>query len=112
MQDSLSYVESIRGCPYMTQAKLATEFSISRATVGLRIKEIEAEMKDGRYSDYPHTIIRDGRIVLINQLVFVDYMTYRRQLLDRNARKYVPEYEPDKIVRELGWNNRIVSEAV
>ena len=106
--ESLSYVESIRSYPYMTMAKIADEFHISTATVSLRLKEIEEEIKKGRYNDY--AVIRDGRIILINMLVFVDYMTYRRQLLDKNASKYVPEFHPEKVVKCLGWNNRLVRE--
>ena len=78
------YTESIRGYPYMKKEQLAKEFQISTGTVRTRLFEIENQIKNGRYNDY--AIIRDGNIVLINVLVFIDYLTYRRQLLDRNAR--------------------------
>ena len=78
------YTESIRGYPYMRKEQLTKEFQISAGTVRTRLFEIEDEIKTGRYNDY--AIIRDGNIVLINVLVFIDYHTYRRQLLDRNAR--------------------------
>ena len=78
------YTESIRGYPYMRKEQLTKEFQISAGTVRTRLFEIEDEIKTGRYNDY--AIIRDGNIVLINVLVFIDYLTYRRQLLDRNAR--------------------------
>ena len=102
------YTESIRGYPYMKKEQLAKEFQISTGTVRTRLFEIENQIKNGRYSDY--AIIRDGNIVLINVLVFIDYLTYRRQLLDSNARKYAPAFHPEKLVQMIGWSNRAVVE--
>lgn len=108
MLDHMMYTESIRGYPYMPKDKIAQEFSISKATVQSRIKEIEEQIAEGRYNDY--AIIRDGGILLINVLVFIDYLEYRKRLRDKNAKKYVPDFHPEKIVHILGWNNRIVRE--
>ena len=102
------YTESIRGYPYMKIEQLAKEFQISTGTVRTRLFEIEDQIKNGRYNDY--AIIRDGNIVLINVLVFIDYLTYRRQLLDHNARKYAPAFHPEKLVQMIGWSNRAVVE--
>ena len=102
------YTESIRGYPYMKKEQLAKEFQISTGTVRTRLFEIENQIKNGRYNDY--AIIRDGNIVLINVLVFIDYLTYRRQLLDSNARKYTPAFHPEKLVQMIGWSNRAVVE--
>ncbi|MCI9197757.1 MAG: hypothetical protein HFH56_06115 [Lachnospiraceae bacterium] len=102
------YTESIRGYPYMPKDKIAQEFSLGKSTVQSRVKEIETQIKEGRYNDY--AVIRDGGIVLINVLVFIDYLEYRKRLRDKNAKKYVPEFQPEKIVHILGWNNRIVQE--
>lgn len=102
------YTESIRGYPYMQKEQLADEFHICKSTVQKRMKEIETEVKNGRYNDY--AIIRDGKIVLVNVLVFIDYLKYRRMLMDRNARKYTPEFRPDQLVQIIGWSNRIVLE--
>lgn len=104
----MMYTESIRGYPYMQSEQIAEEFHISKGTVFNRVKEIEKEIKNGRYNDY--AVIHDGKLVLINVLVFIDYLKHRRQLLDRNARKYTPEFQPEKIVQIIGWNNRIVME--
>lgn len=106
--EAMMYTESIRGYPYEHKEQIAREFGISKATVDNRLKEIEKEIKNGRYDD--HAIIRDGKLVLINMIVFIDYLTYRRQLRDRNARKYTPEFRPEKIVRDIGWSNRTVIE--
>lgn len=103
------YIESIRGYPYMPKQQLADEFHISKSTVYLRMKEIEAEIKNGRYSDY--AIIDDGNIVLVNVLVFIDYMVYRRRLKEKNTRKYVPEFNPAEIKKVIGWEDKIIREA-
>ena len=102
------YTESIRGYPYMKKEQLAKEFQISTGTVRTRLFEIEDQIKNGRYNDY--AIIRDGNIVLINVLVFIDYLTYRRQRLDSNARTYTPAFHPEKLVQMIGWSNRAVME--
>ena len=106
--EHMVYTESIRGYPYMPKDKIAQEFSLSRSTVQGRVREIEEQIKKGRYNDY--AVIRDGRILLINVLVFIDYMEYRKMLKDTNARKYVPAFRPEKIIHTLGWNNRIIRE--
>ena len=105
---SMMYTESIRGYPYMHKEQLAKEFNISMGTVHNRMKEIQEEIKKGRYNDY--AVIQDGKLVLVNVLVFIDYLTYRRQLLDRNARKYTPAFQPEKLVQTIGWSNRTVIE--
>ena len=100
------YIESIRGYPYMPKQQLADEFHISKSTVYSRMKEIESEINNGRYSNY--AIINDGNIVLVNVLVFIDYLTYRRRLLEKNARKYVPEFNPSEIKKIIGWEDKVV----
>lgn len=102
------YMETIRGYPYMPKQQLADEFHISKSTVFSRMKEIEKEIQSGRYSDY--AIINDGNIVLVNVLVFIDYMTYRRRLKEKDARKYVPEFNPSEIKKIIGWENRLIKE--
>lgn len=102
------YTESIRGYPYMHKEQLAQEFGITKATVYNRMKEIQTEIKNGRYNDY--AVIQDGKLVLINVLVFIDYLTYRKMLLDKNARKYAPEFHPEKLIQMIGWSNRIIVE--
>ena len=102
------YIESIRGYPYMPKQMLADEFHISKSTVYARMKEIEKEIQQGRYSRY--AIINDGNIVLINVLVFIDYLANRRRLLERNTRKYVPDFNPAEIMRDIGWESRMHKE--
>ena len=102
------YVETIRGYPYMKKDGIAEEFHISKSTVVNRLREIEQEMEKGRYGDF--SIIQDGNILLINVLVFIDFLTFRKRLQNKNLRKNVPAYSPEKIMREMGWSNRIVEE--
>lgn len=105
--ETMMYTESIRGYPYMKKETLAEELHICKGTVVNRLREIEKEIDNGRYSDY--AIIQDGNIVLINILVFIDFLTYRKRLLNKNLRKNVPPFRPDVLARDIGWSNRIVT---
>lgn len=107
-EQTMMYTEAIRGYPYLKKEGIAQEFHVSKGTVTNRVHEIEEEMRKGRYSEY--SLIQDGNILLINVLVFIDFMTYRKRLLNKNLRKNVPPYCPEKIVREVGWSNRAVYE--
>ena len=98
------YTETIRGYPYRRKEDIAAELNISKSTVRARVLEIEEEAD--RYGD--KAIIRDGNIVLINTLVFLDYEKYRKQLRDKNARKYTPPFKPWEWMEKCGWHNRIV----
>lgn len=100
------YIESTGGCQYMSKQQLAEEFHLSKSTVFSRMKEIEVEIRNGRYG--PHAIIDDGNIVRINRLVFIDYMTYRRRLKEKNARKNVPPFNSAEVKHIIGWKDRII----
>ena len=101
------YMETIRGYPYMPKQRLADEFGISKSTVYARMKGIEEEIGRGRYDE--RAVIRDGNIVLVNTLVFVDYLKYRKALQEKNARKHVPPFRPEKWAWVSGWNSRVVT---
>ena len=64
--------------PYKSKSALANDLGISKSTVHIRAAELE-QQKD-RYGDL--AVIRDGQIVLINSLAFLDWLRYRRELLD------------------------------
>lgn len=83
----------------MTITELADSFGMSKQTVTSRIKEIEQEVEAGRYG--PHSVIHDVGYVAVNPLVFVDYLTYRQRLRNKNLRKNVPEYDPFRTANEL-----------
>ena len=92
----------------MHKKQLAKEFHISEGTVHNRLREIEEEIKNGRYNDY--AVIRDGKLVLVNVLVFLDFLKYRKMLQDSHARKYTPDFHPENLVQIIGWSNRTVME--
>lgn len=89
----------VSGYPYRTKADLAEELGISKSTVHVRAEEME---KSGRYGAY--AVIRDGNLVLINILSFLDWMKYRKQLMDRNMAKYVPRYSARNVAEQMGWD--------
>ena len=90
--------------PYMNKKRLAETFDISKATVQQRIGEMES---CGRYG--PYAILRDGQILQINVLAFVDWLKYRRLWQDKNLKKYVPEFVPQKVAESMGLKNDRVS---
>ena len=75
------------------------KFDMEKITVSAGwIEEIEKETE--RYGK--HVVIRDGGIILVNYLAFVDFLTNRKRLMEPNLRKHVPEYDPRAIEQELG----------
>lgn len=85
--------------PYKNKSGIASALSISRSTVHIRAAEPE-QQKD-RYGDL--AVIRDGQIVLINSLAFLDWLRYRRELLDPNMKKFVPPFDAEKLAKSMGW---------
>jgi DNA-binding Lrp family transcriptional regulator len=90
-----------QGTPYMTKEQLSKNLGVSKGTIQNRIAEIEKEVAKGRYGK--HSIIRDGGIVLINYLVMIDYLNYRKMLKEKNARKTVPPFNAKEVCEEIGW---------
>lgn len=93
--------------PYVTKKQLAEELEISPNTVKARIQEIEEEIQKGRYEEY--AVMRDGQLLAVNYMVWIDYITYRQRLREKNLRKFVPPFDPEKIAPYAGINE---SEAV
>lgn len=92
--------------PYRSKAGLADALGISKSTVHVRTAEMQKMARD-RYGDY--AVIREGQIVLVNALAFIDWMRYRRELLDRNLAKHVPPYDPEALAKSMGWKIEAVS---
>lgn len=90
--------------PYMNKRELSEAFSLSRATIQNRVGEIEAS---GRYGNY--AILRDGRILLVNALVFIDWLRYRRHWQDKNLRKHIPPFDAKQVAAQMGWKITKVS---
>lgn len=84
----------------MRREDLAKYLGISAPTVDARCKEMEEEIKKGRYSE--KVITKTGGLKLINYLAFCDYLHYKDRLQNKNLRKTVPAYDPAAWARELG----------
>lgn len=89
--------------PYMSRANISRQLGISIPTVDKRVREIKKEIQNGRYDEI--SVIKDGGIVLINYLVFIDFESNRQKLKEPNLRKLVEPYDAGKIAREIGWYN-------
>lgn len=88
-------ITEVRGTPYMPRGVLAQQFGIAPRTVDERVREIK---NSDRYDE--HAVIKDGGIVLINYLVFLDYLEKRERI--KNGIQ-VPAYDPKEMAKALGW---------
>lgn len=88
---------------YKSKAELKIEWDICNTTIDSRLKEIENEVLNGRYPN--NSVIRDGGIIRVNHLVFIDYMYNRQKLLEPNLRKYVEPFNAYEIARDIGLHN-------
>lgn len=85
---------------YMSQAALAEDFDLHVKTITSRIKEMRAMDR------YHGAVVDDGNIIRCYYPAFVDYMTNRRKLRDKNLSKSVPAYNPKAIMSELGLSEK------
>ena len=88
---------------YKSKAELKIEWGICNTTIDTRLKEIEQEVQCGRYPN--NSVIRDGGIIRVNHLVFIDYMYNRQRLLEPNLRKYVEPFNAYDIAKNIGLHN-------
>lgn len=88
---------------YKSKAELRIEWDICNTTIDTRLKEIEEEANKGRYPS--NSVIRDGGIIRVNHLVFIDYMYNRQKLMEPNLRKYVEPFNAYEIARNIGLHN-------
>lgn len=95
----MNQLENAIKYPYASKSGIASALSISRSTVHIRAAELE-QQKD-RYGDL--AVIRDGQIVLVNGLCFIDWLRYRRELLDPGLAKFVPPFDPEGLAKSMGW---------
>ena len=102
---ALTYIEQIRGTPYMPIKRLREEFDMSNTTIARRLDGIRDEIERGRYS--PYSILDSGSI-LVNVYVFIDYLKYRKALESESMRKYVPTFKPDEIMKICGYSQKVV----
>lgn len=95
----MKVLQVIHGNPVTTIKGLCDQYSISDRTARSVVKELEGERQ--RYGDF--AVIGDEKLRRVNFLAFTDYWQYRKMLQDKNARKHVPPYEPQKVARSLGF---------
>ena len=88
---------------YKSKAELKIEWGICNTTIDTRLKEIEDEARKGRYPS--NSVIRDGGIIRVNHLVFIDYMYNRQRLLEPNLRTYVEPFDAYEIAKGIGLHN-------
>lgn len=79
---------------FMSKAGICQAFGLCTRTVQGRLQEIRKQIP-GRYS--PYILIEDGNILLISVLAFLDWEKYRKSLLDKNMKKYVPPFRPEEL---------------
>ena len=101
----ITSIESIRTHPYIRRQELENQFSISKATTSTILSEIQDEIKKGRYDERAYT--KTGGFVWVSYFVWLDYLHYREKLKQKNARKYVPDYDPKKWARECAWDDKV-----
>ena len=97
--NNCTYIEQVRGYPYMSVKQVAKEMDCSTRTVFSRIQGIKSEVKKGRYNDY--AVLESDRSPRVNFYVYIDY--------DKNQRKYVPTFRPDQIAKICGFRQKLVT---
>lgn len=88
---------------YQRYETLSKKYNVSKGTVRNRVHEILQNVGTGkRYTDA--AVIEDGGMVFINELVWLDWMKYRKQLLsdNPNVKKHVDIFDPKKWIFYLG----------
>lgn len=103
-------IHRIAGRAYMNMQDLADKYGMCKRTVRDRVREIENEIGRGKRYER-QAVINDGNIVLVNELVFLDWLTVRKDILSGTRRKYVLDFNPGAWARYLGWYET-VKEAV
>lgn len=90
-------IQIIRGHPFLTYKQIAEATGKTTRTVYNKKYGIEEEIANGRYSRYS---LPEG---LINWYVYIDYLTYEKDLKNKNRRKYVPDFDPEEIEKISGF---------
>lgn len=86
----------------LSVSELAEYWGVKPETIRKRIKEME-KIKD-RYSR--SDITNDGTKYWISRLAYHDFLTHRTRLLEKNAKKYVPPFNPAEIATSLALGSK------
>ena len=95
----MTVMQIMYGNPVMTVKGISEQFHISDRTARKHMKEIEENHE--RYGDY--AVMGEGTLKRVNFLAFSDYWKWKKMLADKNARKHVPEYNPQEIAKAMGF---------
>lgn len=107
--DKTIIIQQIAGCSYMRQQDLAEKYGISKTTVHDRVREIMEETGYGkRYRR--QSVIEDGNIVLVNEYVFLDWLSVRKLMRNSSTRKYVEAFSAGDWAEYLGTHTVSISE--
>lgn len=74
--------------------QVAGIFGDKRATFYSKVQGIRDQINAGRYNRYA---LVEGKGIKVNFYVYYDYSVHRKQLADKNAAKYTPEFVPAEI---------------
>lgn len=107
-EERRTVVEVIKGSPYKRPAELAEDLQLSKKTILSRKDELQQE--DERYG-YT-AVIEDEKTILINVYAFLDFMKHRARLKDKNMRKYVPPYDPQKWADACAYGTKVYMESL
>lgn len=76
---------------YSNLELIADKFHITKRTAQSRVKELEQHIGT-RYPE--EVIIDDGKIKLVNDMAFIDWMFVRKRMQDPVAKKTIKPYSP------------------
>lgn len=74
--------------------QVAGVFGDKRSMFYQKIHEIKEQIKAGRYNRYA---LVEEKGIKVNFYVYYDYSVHRKQLADKNAAKYTPDFSPSEI---------------
>ena len=95
---------AMSGGTIKTKRQLVEDTGWSKRTIEKMFAEIEAEQRPGgRYQNYRYCVNHTGGLVSVNELIWLDFLKYRKHLTQKNLRKNLPPYDPCQVAREYGF---------
>lgn len=84
----------------LTKRELSREFGLKERTVAVKVNAIEKLVGD-RYS--PYSVVRNGKVLMCNVVVFGDYLTFESRLQDEKLKRLVPPFKYEEASRYLNF---------
>ena len=79
---------------WLSYDRLAESYGLCKATVRSRVKEIRQQLGKGKR--YPaQSVIDDGNLILVNEYVFLDWLSVRTMMQDGELQKHVEPFRVD-----------------